>query len=267
VIILVRLEAPREFARRARVQRDLPAADAPVSALAVWCPSADDVRAAFDWRAARGGAFETPFVLVVREEPEMLRMVALEPAPPTALLFERELEDGRLRRCDFEAVWRGSVFAQVEANLVERYGRDLEAGPAAVLREVVALGACGRRAATAARALGLSESTLRRWLRRRGLPPLGRLLRCARLEAARIAREAGMDADLAARNCGWSGYIAYRAAVRRGGGVVREGSAVESEVAVYGVREWLGPVVSVSGRSPSSSSAPASSPSSGGAKR
>lgn len=259
MITLVRLEPPAEFPLQVRTLQDLPAPGVAVSALAVRCVGLEQVQAALCWRLRHGAGGGFPFVLVVREEPFVLRAVALEPVPPTALLFDSELDGGRLPPWDFEAMWQQSVFAEVETRLLNRFRFELTNADAEVLRRLVAMGACGRRAASTARSLGVSESTLRRWLRANGLPSLGRLLRLARLEAVRAARTAGMDADLAAHACGWSGRDACRAALQRG-------AALREPGLPYGSRAWLLPPASGASGSPSRISVPASSPSSGGAK-
>lgn len=218
MLALVRLNVSRRYASLVSCHETLPARPLCMSGAAVRCDGMGAVEKALEWRReclGRQAAF--PLALVVPRDACIARRIALEAVPLAGLLFEDELAGDRLPDEVVETLWRGSILLRLEEDVLRDTGAQLSPGDRMVLRQVIAAGAEGRRATSAAFHALMSESTLRRWLRDRGLPPVGTLLRRMRLEAVRRLEDAGMDCATASRLCGWSDPRASRLARIRAG--------------------------------------------------
>lgn len=225
MLALVRLHASPQYQSIVRCFEALPAEPVRLSGAAVRCDDLRAVEAALAWRRRYAGVNAVfPFAMVVPRDAAIARCIALEAVAPCALLFDDEVPGFRLPDEVMERLWQGSILVQLEEVVLNTTDAQVTPRERAVLRQVVAAGAEGRRAASAAMRAGMSESTLRRWLHERGLPPAGALLRRIRLEAVRRLERAGMDPRTASRLCGWSDVRAsrmarMRAGARQGGGL------------------------------------------------
>jgi hypothetical protein len=205
MILLVGLTAPRPPSALLRTTVARPAVPVQgIIAAAMRCASLAEVEESLAWRDACSAAgLPLPIALVVPRDPEITRRIALEPLAPAALLFDDELEDGALPARILDVLRGSHAVAAAEAELMERWGHHLPPPDRDVLRWLVRWGAAGRRAKSAAAEVGMSASTLARWLGRGGLPTAGVLLRTARAAALRALEEAGVEPPDAAILCGW----------------------------------------------------------------
>lgn len=217
MLLLVRLLLPRQYETMVRCLDALPPSPPACSAVAVRCDTLDAVESALRWRQITGMDVALPLALVIPRDAEAARRIALEATPPTALLFVDELHEGRLPGPVLETLWSAGILGRLEETVHRQARADLCEGDRLVLRRLVAAGAAGRRSKGAAEAAVMSESALRRWLREKGLPSPGVLLRSVRLDAVREHERLGLDAGTAGRLCGWSDTRAAALARRRHG--------------------------------------------------
>ncbi len=216
MLALVRLQPPPGYRHMVRCHDALPPHPLGIAAAATRCASLREVEAALQWRLAGSPAGAVlPLALVVPRDTEIARRIALETIAPAALLFEDELSEGYLPHAALEALWSCTLVARLEKGALLMWGMGMDTGEQEVLRQLVRMGAAGRRGEGAARTVGMSVSALGRWLRRRGMPAPGMLLRQVRFQALEAFAGEGMELATAGRLCGWAEKDALRMAVRR----------------------------------------------------
>jgi|GEM_PF-4289773 len=226
MLTLVRLHASERYHSLVSCHDGLPTRFYRTLGAAVRCQGVEFLAATLRWYRECGERQEVfPLALVVPRDAAITRHIVLEATAPAALLFDDEISGAHLPDEVVELLWHRGILLQLEEATLRETGVELTQGERAVLRKVIAAGAEGRRAAGAAACVRMSQSTLRRWLAERGLPPVGRLLRTMRVEAVRRLQCAGMDPATASRLCGWSGRRASRLACMRAGGRGRAATA------------------------------------------
>ena len=191
-------------------------AEVPVTAhaVAVYCASAGDVLEIVRWKRRNHGT--ASLCVVAPRDAELLRTLLISRLVVDAVVFVDETAGSReLPEVAVATIVARSAGGEVSRRLMEALGVDGRRLAPERLRRLVDAALDGNGVQQIARALGMSEATLRRRVRSALDTTPKRLLRQLRVVAVDRLVRSGMTCEAAARAAGWSGMHAYHAARSR----------------------------------------------------
>ena len=203
--------------RRTLLLDQLPPLPPAYSAVVVRCRTVEALERAVAWQREAEAVFPNyPLALVVPRDAELLRRLVLARIIVDPLVFEDELAaPGVVHSSVLHRLAERTATRSLLRELLDTLPAEVETADARLLFKLVDAGARGRSVNWLSRALGMSEPTLRRWLRQRGLPGAKTMLRLIRVRAVERMIAAGAEPAAAARLGGWMEVQAFRRAERR----------------------------------------------------
>lgn len=172
--------------------------------------------------------------LVIPKDYDLARAVASRAIPIEPLLFTDDLHGDRPPTAALDVLSRRTAVQRLCREAEQRLVVRPSPEQSDIVVRLIEAGARGHGIRFAARKLGMSPATLRRWCSRWGLGSPGRLLTTSRIYVARRLLESGVHLARVAELGGWTSVRACRMALRRardkqiGHSLAADGTAVWS---------------------------------------